>query len=403
MRWKHSIAVCAAILLAHPWQVHGWNADPLNSISNTTIIDELARRDVAGCPAGYTNCENFGCIEGSDCPKTCSKRDLKTCSFSVNGVGCKWETNVCVQDVQCPINNKGSCPKGCSGCGQFQCINAELKCPVPCKERERDDCRTSALYNGIGCVWNENECIAWDVINAMPLDKNQIKANEDLSPFANSNISDSDSESSSTSTEEPSETSSEDPSSESSETSSETSSEEPTDETTQDSSETDSKTNTSESDTNDAETEETDTEEPDTDEDPDTSDDESSGEGAAAAEKNSGSSKVPMYIGIAAGVLVLIGLISWGALYYFSKKKKKNNQDGVYLDESNPLPTYNPDGYDDYDNHNDYDNHKGYNATSYTDYSRKNSGDAYSYAKHYSSAYGDQQQQQRPNIGGWDR
>ncbi|KAJ2084072.1 hypothetical protein H4R24_000281 [Coemansia sp. RSA 988] len=193
----------------------------------------------------------------------------------------------------------------------------------------------------------------------MPLDKDQIKATEDLSPLASSDAADSDSESPSDSSEDPSESESESES-ESSDDSSDESSEDPSD-----------------------------------DDDEGSSDDDV----AAAADKDSGSSKIPMYIGIVAGVLVLIGLISWGALYYF-RKKKKNQQNAAYPDDSSHLPTYNSDDYSDYGGNDDYGNRGDYYATSYSDYPNKTSGDDYKYAKHYSSAYDPQHQS---NVGGWGR
>ncbi|KAJ2265886.1 hypothetical protein EV176_005790, partial [Coemansia sp. RSA 451] len=72
----------------------------------------------------------------------------------MNGVGCKWSLGKCVQDVQCSVGIDGSCPDACQGCGIFQCINLELECPVPCKYRDKGECQTNELYNGIGCAWN---------------------------------------------------------------------------------------------------------------------------------------------------------------------------------------------------------------------------------------------------------
>ncbi|KAJ1665415.1 hypothetical protein IW140_003384 [Coemansia sp. RSA 1813] len=136
-------------------------------------------RQVAGCPAGYTNCDMFGCIEGTACPDTCSKRQsADTCAVSVNGNGCKWTYNTCVQDIQCFVNSTGGCSSGCKGCGEFQCIIEGLTCPTPCSLRSQDKCNTAAFYNGLGCSWIGNECVTWNFVANAPLAGNVIQATE---------------------------------------------------------------------------------------------------------------------------------------------------------------------------------------------------------------------------------
>ncbi|KAJ2453685.1 hypothetical protein EV183_002089 [Coemansia sp. RSA 2336] len=355
----------AGLLLIQAWQAHAWT---VGWARNGT--QSLAERAVGGCPAGYTNCEVFGCMEGSDCPQTCSDRgDASSCSFSVNGVGCKWSLDKCIQDLQCNVGTDGSCPDGCQGCGVFQCINLELKCPVPCKYREQDACNTDEMYNGIGCAWNNNRCITWDVINAMPLDGDMVAATEDLSPVPSTAVEEPESSSTSETT---STSSSEEPSEEPS--SSESSSEEP-------SSESSSEESSSESSSEESSTEESSSSEEPTEESSEASSEEPTEEDSSSTDEAAGTSdessgpNLPVIIGIGAGVLLLIGLISWAVLWYCTKKKKERQQMQARMQMGNANDDYMP-PYVDYDAmyresayNNDYDDSpqgiSSYNKKSY--------------------------------------
>ncbi|KAJ2346001.1 hypothetical protein IWW50_001961 [Coemansia erecta] len=348
MRWHNSILAGAGLLLAHSWQVHGW-VDPVWVRSNVTAnygLGGLDTRAVGGCPAGYSNCEVFGCIEGpeSNCPQPCASRsDATSCSFSTNGVGCRWSSNKCVQDIQCSVGMDGSCPDGCQGCGIFQCINLELECPVSCKYRDQSGCQTNELYNGIGCAWNNNRCITWDVINAMPLDAGQVAATEDLSPIPSSVLA-AESEASAASEAAASEaaaseaaaseaaaseaSASEAAASEAAAAAAASSSEEPTSSESSESSESSSE--SSESSETSESSEEPSTEEPESSSSDfeaaglasDVESSSSSDDTAESNEKKSGLS-MPLIIGLAVGAILLIGAISWGVLCYCTKKKKR--------------------------------------------------------------------------------
>ncbi|KAJ2851549.1 hypothetical protein IWW36_001033 [Coemansia brasiliensis] len=364
MRWNNRVLAGAGLLLIQAWQAHAW-AEGLTR----NVTRGLVERAVGGCPAGYTNCEVFGCMEGSDCPQTCSDRtDSSSCSFSVNGVGCKWSLDKCIQDLQCNVGADGSCPDGCQGCGVFQCINLELKCPVPCKYREQEACNTDEMYNGIGCAWNNNRCITWDVINAMPLDGDMIAATEDLSPVPSTAVEEPESSSSETSSSETS----------SSETSSSESSEEPSSSSSEESSssseESSSEESSSEESSSEESSEESSSEEPTEEESSDAEESSSSDEAAGTSDKSSGPN-LPVIIGIGAGVLILIGLISWGVLWYCTKKKKERQQMQARMQMGNANDEYMP-PYVDYDAmyresayNNDYDDSpegiSSYNKKSY--------------------------------------
>ncbi|KAJ1801422.1 hypothetical protein LPJ59_000304 [Coemansia sp. RSA 2399] len=137
---------------------------------------ELAMRDVAGCPAGFTNCDLFGCIEGTSCPETCDARqNVSTCPVNVNGNGCKWTYDTCVQDIQCSVNATGACSEGCRGCGEFLCIIEQLTCPTACSLRSKSQCNTAEFYNGLGCSWIGNECVTWNFITNAPLAGNIVQ------------------------------------------------------------------------------------------------------------------------------------------------------------------------------------------------------------------------------------
>ncbi|KAI8325713.1 hypothetical protein GQ54DRAFT_295293 [Martensiomyces pterosporus] len=142
----------------------------------------LAVRDTAaagGCQPGFINCPVFGCIQGSACPQDCtSRKDISSCAVSINGKGCAWISETCVQNVQCPINAAGQCPDGCQGCGEFQCINIGLQCPRSCASRSVNECNTLALYNGVGCGWNGSKCIPWDPINNIPIPATHVTATQ---------------------------------------------------------------------------------------------------------------------------------------------------------------------------------------------------------------------------------
>ncbi|KAJ1875564.1 hypothetical protein LPJ55_000557 [Coemansia sp. RSA 990] len=368
MRWNNRALAGAGLLLMQAWQAHAWAAGwPRNA------TQALAARAVGGCPAGFTNCDVFGCIEGSDCPQTCADRgDSSSCSFSVNGVGCKWSLDKCVQDLQCSVGSDGSCPAGCQGCGAFQCINVELKCPVPCKYREQPACNTDEMYNGIGCAWNNNRCITWDVINAMPLGADMVAAAEDLSPVPSTAAEEPEPEPSSAS--ETASSSASEPSSESSEpSSSEPSSEESSSESSSESSTPESSTPESPS------SEEPSSEEPaeesseESSEEPADGESSSTDEAAGASDESSGPN-LPVIIGIGAGVLLLIGLISWAVLWYCTKKKKERQQMQARMQMGNADDDYMP-PYVDHDAmyresaYNDYDDSpegiSSYNKKSY--------------------------------------
>ncbi|KAJ2549242.1 hypothetical protein EV175_004519 [Coemansia sp. RSA 1933] len=140
------------------------------------VPQDLFARDVAGCPAGYTNCAQFGCIEGTSCPETCDTRqNSTTCPVSINGNGCKWTYDMCVQDIQCSVNATGACSEGCKGCGEFLCIIDKLTCPTPCALRSQSQCNTAEFYNGLGCAWIGNECLTWNFITNAPLANNIVQ------------------------------------------------------------------------------------------------------------------------------------------------------------------------------------------------------------------------------------
>ncbi|KAJ2664934.1 hypothetical protein IWW48_000548 [Coemansia sp. RSA 1200] len=134
---------------------------------------------VAGCPAGYTNCATFGCIQGTECPATCSeRRDAASCAVSVNGIGCKWMYNTCVQDIQCSVDPTGTCSEGCRGCGEFQCIIQGLTCPTPCAVRPMSKCNTVPFYNGLACAWIGNTCVTWNAIRNSPVAATALQPTE---------------------------------------------------------------------------------------------------------------------------------------------------------------------------------------------------------------------------------
>ncbi|KAI9506430.1 hypothetical protein GGI25_004905 [Coemansia spiralis] len=266
-------------------------------------------RDVSGCPAGYTNCDMFGCVQNSTCPDVCSQRTSANCAFSMNGVGCKWMYNTCVQDIQCSVGASGECSEGCQGCGAFQCIVDGLQCPTPCTVRPQALCGTSMLYNGFGCAWIGNGCLTWDFINGAPVAYNEpepsqgqlstttftVTQTHTLTPtFTPKSSSTSSSTTSSTASTSISQHSTTSHSSTSLSSSDESSTEEPP--LSDEHSESSSKSTSSQSESN---------------ESPD-----------KTATKGT---SVPVIIGIVILVIGLIGLISWGALYMLTKDKVNFN------------------------------------------------------------------------------
>ncbi|KAJ2700858.1 hypothetical protein H4R19_005444 [Coemansia spiralis] len=359
MRWRNTLLAGATLLLAHPWQANGWTV--IDGIfGNLAARGPLARgplaeRAVGGCPAGFTNCDVFGCIQGDSCPQPCSKRgDRTSCAYSLNGVGCKWTANKCITDVQCNIAPDGSCPVGCQGCGTFQCISADLKCPVPCKYRQQGDCNTSQLYNGIGCAWNKNKCLSWDVINAMPLDAAEIVAIQDLSPVPSGAVTDpkpQQSESESSKSKPPYSRSSESESSESSESSSHAKPTHSESESSESHSESKSESKSeSRSESHSASRSESRSESPlPTAHKPGNGADHLSSESSSEGEgTTTGGISTPMLIAIIVGVLIVIGLISWAGLRHFTKKKKQQqNAKPAYTEYNDYEEEYEPnaDGY----------------------------------------------------------
>ncbi|KAJ2135167.1 hypothetical protein GGH17_002494 [Coemansia sp. RSA 788] len=71
------------------------------------------------------------------------------------------------------------------------------------------------------------------------------------------------------------------------------------------------------------------------------SDDSSSSDAeAGASAESTGKPNLPLIIGIAAGVIILVGLISWGVLCYCTRKKKRQMNAG-----KNPHPDYVPENF----------------------------------------------------------
>ncbi|KAJ1734316.1 hypothetical protein LPJ61_001137 [Coemansia biformis] len=103
---------------------------------------------------------------------------------------------------------------------------------------------------------------------------------------------------------------------------------------------------------------------------------------------------IPLIIGIVVGVLILIGLLSWGGLYYFTKKKKQQQQANKTEHTE----------YNDYENEyqdeeGDYDD---YGRTSpYTGLYNKRDTEGYEqhskHNKHVTDGY-----DRRETAGGWD-
>ncbi|KAJ1647471.1 hypothetical protein LPJ64_001134 [Coemansia asiatica] len=157
------------------------NTPPIYSYErHNSITDKINVKSLTNdCASGYTHCEYFGCIQGTQCPSPCSKRKTpNSCIFNINGKGCRWTSNTCIQDIQCPISSSGECPEGCQGCGPFQCIVNGLLCPTPCEKRTRDTCGSEMMVNGIGCVWNNEKCVLWDAVNVELLAGNQAVARQ---------------------------------------------------------------------------------------------------------------------------------------------------------------------------------------------------------------------------------
>ncbi|KAJ2254992.1 hypothetical protein GGI13_001849 [Coemansia sp. RSA 455] len=158
------------------------------NINNNTAPNSNSRgiqpTNSGTCDTGYTNCPVFGCIQGTQCPAPCLQRTTSlACTGSVNGKGCKWVSNTCVEDRQCPISSTGSCGTGCQGCGVFQCINQGLQCPVKCERLGQSSCGKGATVNGIGCAWMSGVCVAWDVIRGGMVGPGATSAVEYMEPL----------------------------------------------------------------------------------------------------------------------------------------------------------------------------------------------------------------------------
>ncbi|KAJ2908161.1 hypothetical protein GGI21_003162 [Coemansia aciculifera] len=135
------------------------------------------------CSPGFTYCPNFGCLQVTQCPVVCSVRmNEPSCTGSINGQGCKWVSNTCVQDIQCPVSANGECPTGCQGCGVFQCINQGLQCPVKCPLLPQAGCGKAPITNGLGCAWVGGQCVVWDAVNGAVLGPGRLVANQYVTP-----------------------------------------------------------------------------------------------------------------------------------------------------------------------------------------------------------------------------
>ncbi|KAJ1983344.1 hypothetical protein H4R34_001330 [Dimargaris verticillata] len=121
----------------------------------------LARRD--DCPQGQLLCDFFGCVPGSTCPDQCNARGAGECGFSINGKGCRWQGNSCIQDIQCGLPVDGKCSVGCIPCGNYGCAPAGMTCPTPCAGiADPNQCNGASPLNGRGCRWQDNSCVLFD-------------------------------------------------------------------------------------------------------------------------------------------------------------------------------------------------------------------------------------------------
>ncbi|KAJ2747511.1 hypothetical protein GGI20_000500 [Coemansia sp. BCRC 34301] len=155
--------------------------------STTSSTSEVSKPtnvvNSGGCDPGFTLCPTFGCVQGMQCPSACSARmSALACTGSVNGFGCKWVSDTCVEDRQCPVAADGTCPSGCQGCGVFQCINQGLQCPVKCPLLPQGGCGKAPTVNGLGCAWIAGQCTVWDAINGGVLGAGRIAASQYVTP-----------------------------------------------------------------------------------------------------------------------------------------------------------------------------------------------------------------------------
>ncbi|KAJ2509339.1 hypothetical protein IWW47_000037 [Coemansia sp. RSA 2052] len=155
-----------------------------SSTSSSNVISQPTNVANSGaCDSGSILCPVFGCVQGTQCPLACSARiSALTCTGSINGHGCKWVSNTCVEDRQCQIAANGTCPTGCQGCGVFQCVNQGLQCPVMCPLLPQAGCGKAATVNGLGCAWVAGQCVVWDAINGGMLGAGRIIAAQYVPP-----------------------------------------------------------------------------------------------------------------------------------------------------------------------------------------------------------------------------
>ncbi|KAJ2485685.1 hypothetical protein IWW37_005868 [Coemansia sp. RSA 2050] len=76
----------------------------------------------------------------------------------------------------------GSCPAGCQGCGVFQCITQGLQCPVKCERLGQGGCGKAAPVNGLGCAWVSGACVAWDIVRGGVVGPGMVRAVEYVEP-----------------------------------------------------------------------------------------------------------------------------------------------------------------------------------------------------------------------------
>ncbi|ORX74106.1 hypothetical protein DL89DRAFT_289737 [Linderina pennispora] len=268
----------------------------------------LVRRQNAGCEAGKTYCEQFGCLATSACPEVCTNRkDRTSCNFSVEGHGCRWESEACVVDVQCKVNPDGSCPQFCVGCGEFQCVNLGLSCPLPCAVRMESGCNTAMLYNGVSCKWQGGKCSPWNALEDKPLAAGFVVATQD---FVTGSAASRTQESTQENLLESSLESSQEPTVESSTDELSTEAEDSLDA----SSELDSASEEEDSASSTAQFE---------------------GVNSTVASRSSGLGAGPI-VGIAIGSLAIIGLVSWIVLYKVTKNRRGAADSYLDIDKHNP-------------------------------------------------------------------
>ncbi|KAJ1946084.1 hypothetical protein EC988_005616 [Linderina pennispora] len=282
----------------------------------------LVRRQNAGCEAGKTYCEQFGCLATSACPEVCTNRkDRTSCNFSVEGHGCRWESEACVVDVQCKVNPDGSCPQFCVGCGEFQCVNLGLSCPLPCAVRMESECNTAMLYNGVSCKWQGGKCGPWNALEDKPLAAGFVAATQDFVTGSAASRSEAPTSASSL---EAVESSQESPQENLQESSLE-SSHEPTVESSTDELSTEAEDSLDGSSELDSASEE----------DSASSTAQSEGVNSAVASRSSGLGAGPI-VGIAIGSLAIIGLVSWIVLYKVTKNRRGAADSYLDIDKQNP-------------------------------------------------------------------